>query len=198
MRKITIIENVSLDGVMQAPASPTEDQRNGFDRGGWAVPYGDEVQAREMSQGFGTVELLFGRRTYQNFFDFWPKQTDPNPFTDVLNRTTKYVTSRTVSEPLPWENSVLLSADAAESVAALKHQPGSDLVVLGSGDLAQTLLSEGLVETLILMVHPLILGSGTRLLRDGSRACDLELTRSVTTTTGVIISTYAVSSSSVS
>lgn len=189
MRKISVTVSLSLDGVMQAPGRPDEDDRGGFERGGWANGYSDHVMGRKMAEGMSKDgELLFGRRTYQDFFGVWPNRTD-NPFTEVLDRTQKYVTSRTLAEPLPWQNSTLLAGDAAESVAELKRRPGPDLAVLGSGNLVQTLRLAGLIDEYTLLIHPLILGTGGRLFPDGPPA-DLRLLDSLTTTTGVIIATY--------
>jgi dihydrofolate reductase len=187
MRKITIVNNLTLDGVMQAPGRPDEDVRGGFEHGGWAIPYSDSVMAGEMAKGMGRTELLLGRRTYEDFFSFWQED---NPFTEVLDNTQKYVASTTLSEPLPWRNSTLLARDAAQAVARLKEQPGQDIVVLGSGELIQSLMRHNLVDEFVLLIHPLVLGSGQRLFRDGAPATPLRLVNSVMTTTGVIIATY--------
>jgi dihydrofolate reductase len=190
MRKITVTNHVSLDGVMQAPGAPDEDVRDGFDRGGWANAANDPVMGRIMGEGMAsTGALLLGRRTYERFADFWPRQTD-NPFTEVLNKTQKYVASRTLTEPLPWENSTLLEGDAADAVADLKEQPGADLAVLGSGDLLQSLIGRNLVDKYVLLIHPIVLGHGRRLFPKGATPADLRLVDSVTTTTGVMIATY--------
>jgi dihydrofolate reductase len=189
MRKLSVTVSLSLDGVMQAPGRTDEDVRGGFDRGGWANAYNDDVMGRRMAEGMSKeTELIFGRRTYQDFFGVWPNRTD-NPFTEVLDRTRKYVASRTLVGPLPWQNSTLLSGDAADSVTELKRSPGPDLVVLGSGDLVQTLRRAPLVDEYFLLIHPLILGTGSRLFPDGSPA-NLQLVESLTTTTGVIIASY--------
>ena len=190
MRKIVAVESVSLDGVMQAPGDPDEDTRGGFERGGWAHPYQDEVMLQEMGKGFGTTDLLFGRRTYEQFYSFWPKQTDGNPFTGLLNATQKYVASRTLTEPLPWENSALLAGDAAGAIGELKQQPGKDLVVLGSGELVRDLIRHGLVDSFALLIHPLVLGAGQRLFPDTGPSTAWRLTSSVPTTTGVVIANY--------
>jgi dihydrofolate reductase len=190
MRTIVAVESVSLDGVMQAPGSADEDTRSGFEHGGWAFPYQDDVMLEEMGKGFGTTDLLFGRRTYEDFYGYWPKQTDGNPFTEVLNITQKYVTSTTLTEPLPWEHSTLLPGDAAAAVGALKEQPGKDLVILGSGELVRSLIDHGLVDGFTLLIHPIVLGSGRRLFAEPGRHAPARLTRSVTTTTGVMIATY--------
>jgi dihydrofolate reductase len=193
MGQITAVENVSLDGVMQAPGRPDEDTRDGFPHGGWARPYSDHVAAQYMGKGMGsTGALLFGRRTYEQFFDFWPKQTDGNPFTEVLDRTTKYVASRTLAEPLPWKNSVLLGGDAAAAAADLKRRVNGDLCVLGSGELLRSLIAHGLVDVLTLSIHPLVLGTGTRLFPEPGTLSRMKLVESVPTTTGVIIATYEV------
>jgi dihydrofolate reductase len=190
MRAITVFNSLTLDGVMQGPGRPDEDTRGGFAHGGWAAPYSDEVMGRVAAEGMaGPGALLLGRRTYQDFHGFWPNQTD-NPFTEVLDNTRKYVASTTLREPLPWRNSTLLEGDAAEAVARLKEQPGEDLTVLGSGELVQSLRRRDLVDRYVLLIHPLVLGSGRRLFPDGGPAATLRLVDSVPTTTGVIIATY--------
>jgi dihydrofolate reductase len=190
MRKLTVFNSLTLDGVMQAPGRPDEDGRGGFARGGWAAPYMDEVMGRVAAEGMaGPGALLLGRRTYEDFHGFWPNQTD-NPFTEVLDNTRKYVASTTLREPLGWRNSTLLEGDAAEAVARLKEQPGEDLTVLGSGELVQSLRRRDLVDRYVLLIHPLVLGSGRRLFPDGGPAATLRLVDSVPSTTGVIIATY--------
>jgi dihydrofolate reductase len=189
MRKVSVTNNVSLDGVMQAPGRFDEDTRGGFEHGGWALPYNDEVVGRVMGEGMAkTGALLLGRRTYEDFAGYWPRQTD-NPFTDVLDNIQKYVASTTLTEPLPWQNSTLLQGDAADAVARLKEQPGPDIAILGSGELIQSLRSRNLIDEYVLLIHPLILGTGHRLFPDGPET-GLRLSNSVTTTTGVVIATY--------
>jgi dihydrofolate reductase len=189
MSRVVVVNHVTLDGVMQAPARPDEDRRGGFTHGGWGVPNSDEVMAqrmgRSMSQG---GSLLLGRRTYEDFYRVWPSRTD-NPYTEVLNKTQKYVASTTLAEPLPWQNSTLLPGDIAQAVAGLRQQPGKDLVILGSGALIHSLLPHHLIDEFVLQIHPLVLGSGLRLFPEGA-AVALRLTDSVTTTTGVVIATY--------
>ncbi|MGH3714380.1 MAG: dihydrofolate reductase family protein [Micromonosporaceae bacterium] len=187
MRKISVFNSVTLDGVMQAPGGPDEDTRGGFSHGGWAVPYHDDVMMREASKGMGTTELLLGRLTYEKFYAYWPHQKD-NPFTDVLNNSQKYVASTTLAEPLEWQNSTLLSGDATAAVGKLKEQPGKDLVVLGSGALISSIAD--LIDEYVVLIHPLVLGSGRRLFADGAATAKLKLVDSVPTTTGVIIATY--------
>jgi len=187
MSKVVIFTNLTLDGVMQAPGRPDEDRRGGFEHGGWATPYAT-MEAAEKSMA-NTNVLLLGRRTYEDFYTVWPNRTD-NPFTAVLDNTQKYVASTTLEEPLPWRNSTLLKGDAAESVARLKEELGKDLVVLGSGELIQSLMRRNLVDEYVLLIHPLVLGSGRRLFTDGGAFAALRLVDTRTTSTGVVIATY--------
>jgi dihydrofolate reductase len=190
MRKIVAFTSVTLDGVMQAPGRPDEDRRGGFEHGGWATPYADPAVGKAAQDSMtSTGGILLGRRTYEDFFGFWPKQAD-NPFTQVLNDAQKYVASTTLKEPLPWSNSTLLKGDAADAVTDLRKHPGKDLVVLGSGNLLQALMQRGLVDTYVLLIHPLVLGSGHRLFTDGGALAALELVDSTTTPKGVVIATY--------
>ena len=190
MGTLVVNASLTLDGVMQAPGRADEDTRGGFEHGGWAQPYNDPVMGSVAAEGMAnTGPLLFGRRTYEDFYAFWPHQTD-NPFTEVLDNTQKYVASTTLEEPLAWRNSTLLKGDAAEAVARLKQQPGKDMVVLGSGELVQSLMRRNLVDQYVLLIHPLVLGSGRRLFPDGGPYAELRLVDAVPTTTGVIIATY--------
>jgi len=187
MSKAVVFMNLTLDGVMQAPGRPDEDRRGGFEHGGWAMPYAT-MEAAEESMAY-TGALLLGRRTYEDFYAVWPNRTD-NPFTAVLNNTQKYVASTTLEEPLSWSNSTLLKGDAAEAVARLKEELGKDLVILGSGELVQSLMRRNLVDEYVLLIHPLVLGSGRRLFADGGAFAALRLVDTKTTTTGVVIATY--------
>jgi dihydrofolate reductase len=190
VRNITAILSTSLDGVIQGPGRPDEDTRGGFDRGGWAVPYNDEVMAQRMGESMpSSGTMLFGRRTYEDFYGYWPRQTD-NPFTPYLNQATKYVVSSTLSEPLPWQNSILLPGDPAASVADLKSEPGPDLGIVGSGQLVRSLLAANLIDRFLLLIHPLVLGQGRRLFDERGPGIDFDLVDSVTTSKGVIIATY--------
>ena len=189
MSRLVITNNLTLDGVMQSPSHPDEDRRGGFEHGGWAPPYADQVMADFMAKGIeqgGT--MLFGRRTYEQFASYWPHQPDDNPYAAVLNSRRKYVVSTTLADPLPWANSTLL--ESVEAVAGLKEEPGGDMVVLGSGELAQALMRHGLVDQYVLSIHPLVLGSGRRLFPEGCPFAKLRLVDSVTTTTGVVIGTF--------
>jgi dihydrofolate reductase len=192
MGKLVVFTNLTLDGVMQAPGRPDEDTRGGFPSGGWGVGYNDEVMGGFLAENMARPgSLVLGRRTYEDLYGFWPRQTD-NPFTEVLNRTRKYVASATLAEPLGWSNSTLLAGDAADAVAALKREPGEDLMVIGSGELVQALRRRDLVDEYVLLIHPLVLGTGRRLFPDGGGQATLRLTGSTATTTGVIIATYQV------
>jgi dihydrofolate reductase len=192
MGEIVVVQNVTLDGVMQAPGGAEEDTRNGFAYGGWARRYADHVSAATMGKGMSADSaLLLGRRTYTDFHAFWAGQRDGNPYTEVLNRKVKYVASRTLTEPLPWENSTLLGGEATGAVARLKGDVAGDIVVLGSGVLVRSLAGAGLVDRYVLSIHPLTLGGGTRLFDEGAAAYrEMTLVETVTTTTGVIIATY--------
>jgi dihydrofolate reductase len=191
MSKVVVVNSLTLDGVMQAPGRPDEDRRGGFEYGGWAVPFADPVMASQAAEGMSKgANLLFGRRTYMDFAAVWPTMPQPNPFTEVLNNSQKYVASTTLKEPLSWVNSTLLKGDVVEAVAKLKEEQDKDFVVLGSGELIQTLMKHNLVDEYQLFIHPLILGTGRRLFTDGSSFAALKLVDAKPTTTGVIIATY--------
>jgi dihydrofolate reductase len=190
MSKIIVFNSVTLDGVMQAPARPDEDVRGDFQYGGWATPYSDPEMGKAAAEsGASAGGLLFGRRTYEDFYQIWPNRTD-NPYTEVLNNSQKYVASRTLKEPLPWMNSTLLKGTVPEAVAALKAKQDKDLVILGSGELIQTLMQHQLIDQYVLLIHPLVLGTGQRLFREGSAYSALQLVDSKTTPKGVVIATY--------
>jgi dihydrofolate reductase len=191
MRKVIVSEFLTLDGVMQAPGDPEEDRSGGFEHGGWQLPYFDDVAGSAISEGMAAAGgYLLGRKTYEIFAGFWPSQPDDDPFAATLNSLPKYVASTTLKEPLQWQNSTLIRGDVAEGVAELKQQPGKDLQVIGSGDLAQTLMQAGLVDEYQLMIHPVVLGSGLRLFREGGPRIPLRLVDTKTTGTGVLILTY--------
>ena len=191
MSKITAFENVTLDGVMQAPAYKDEDRRGGFEHGGWAMPYADEEAGRAAASGMAdTGAVLLGRVTYEDFASVWPNQPD-NPFGRFLNATRKYVASRTLREPLAWQNSELLEGDAIDAVARLHDADGPGIIVLGSGEVVRQLLARNLIDELILQIHPLVLGDGIRLFDGADEGISkLQLVDSSTTSTGVVIATY--------
>jgi dihydrofolate reductase len=187
MSKVVVLTNLTLDGVMQGPARPDEDRRGGFEHGGWAAPY---AAMEATGNNFASAgALLFGRRTYEHFYAVWPKQTN-SPYTEFLNTIQKYVASTTLKEPLPWSNSTLLKGDAAQAVSQLKQQPGKDLLIMGSGELIQSLMRANLIDDYVLLIHPLVLGSGRRLFPDGGAAATLRLVATSTTDKGVVIATY--------
>ena len=195
MSKVVVIEHLTLDGVMQAPARPDEDRRDGFEYGGWAAAANDPAMQKVTGARMGSSwSLLVGRTTYEDFASFWPNQPQPNPFTEALNNVEKFVASTTLTEPLPWQNSTLLKGDAAEAVAKLKKEHDKTLVIFGSGVLVQSLMRRDLINEYVLQIHPLVLGKGLRLFPDGSPFTNFSLVDSVTTDTGVIIATYRLAS----
>jgi dihydrofolate reductase len=192
MRSITVTMWVTLDGVVQGLARADEDTRGGFTHGGWGPRYSDEVQDREMAKAMATPgDMLMGRRTWQDFTTAWGRLTDGNPFTTAMNAATKYVVSQTLADADAWQNSILLRGDAAATVAGLKAEPGPDLSVIGSASLVRSLHAAGLIDRYMLLIHPLTLGSGTRLFDSPAPLTEFELTGSVTTTKGVIIAQYS-------
>lgn len=196
MATITIFENVTLDGVMQAPGRPDEDTRDGFVHGGWADGFADEVSMREAGKNMAaSTGLLFGRRTYQDVLGFWTSTPGPNPFVETLLNAPKYVVSHDAHAVLDYPNSTLLAGDGVASVAKLRDDIDGALTVLGSGELVRALHAAGLVDRYVLHIHPLVLGSGTELFERGpgtsSEIARLTLLESTPTTTGVIIATYA-------
>lgn len=191
MRKVLINEQLSLDGVMQGPGGPDEDTSGGFPHGGWAMEYFDESMGKAAGEGMGSSgALLIGRRTYEIFAGYWPHQGDDSPFASFLNSVPKYVASRTLQEPLEWNNSHLLKGDVAEAVRKLKQEDGGDIMVLGSGELAQTLMEQGLIDVYDLWVEPIVLGTGKRLFREEGPKIPLKLVKSEISTTGVAMLTY--------
>jgi dihydrofolate reductase len=186
MRSISATMFTTLDGVVQGPGRPDEDTRGGFAHGGWGARYNDEVLAAEMRRGMArTGDMLFGRRTWQDFTTAWGRATDGNPFTTHMNAARKYVVSRTLADADAWQNSVLLRD--LDAVARLS----GDLSVIGSASLVRALHAAGLIDHYTLVIHPLTLGSGTRLFEGPAPLTEFELTGSVTTGKGVIVARYA-------
>ena len=188
--RIVVINHVTLDGVMQGPGGLDEDTRDGFDQGGWAATeIGSPDPAIAAAMGARMAEsdgLLLGRRTYEDLLAIWNEQG--GPFKDALNNAQKYVASTTLTEPLAWPNSTLVT-DVVAGVAELRARPGRELHILGSGDLLRTLLPHGLVDELLLMIHPVVLGRGHRLFPDGTPV-SLDLVDATVTPSGVVITTY--------
>lgn len=190
MATLSVVNSVTLDGVIQAPAQPDEDTSNGFAHGGWAAPYADAKMVDAMSSGTaGEGVLLIGRRTYDDFAAAWPKAPAENPFTQVMHEYRKYVVSTTLTEPLEWNNSTLLTGDPIEAIAALKDELDGGITILGSGTLIRSLLRHNLIDEFTLLIHPLVLGSGIRMFDDDSFAT-LTLQKTTITDTGVVIATY--------
>jgi dihydrofolate reductase len=190
--KVVVSEFLTLDGVMQAPGGKEEDTEDGFQHGGWQLDndYRDDVAGRVIMGSFEQAGgMLLGRRTYDIFAAYWPT-SDEEPIAGVMNNMKKYVASRTLKAPLEWQNSELLAGDTVEAVGELKGQPGTDLLVIGSGDFAQTLIDNELVDEYRLMIYPIVVGGGKRLFRDGNPLAKLSLTDSKTSTKGVVILTY--------
>ena len=190
MRKLAVIEFVTLDGVMQSLGSADEDREGGFAYGGWSAPYGDEVLGKAAGEGLaGTTAYLFGRKTYQKMAEHWPHEPDTNPIAAHLNATPKYVVTRTLTT-LDWVGSRALGGDAAASVSELKQHGDGTIAVLGSGALVQTLIEHDIIDEYRLFVHPLVLGTGKRLFRQAPRPIALRLTGCTQTTTGVLLLSY--------
>ena len=189
MRRLMVTTFLTLDGVMQAPGGPGEDDSGGFTFGGWSVNYWDERMREFMTQTMSVpFDLLLGRRTYDIFVTFWPDAPE-EAGSKPLNDATKFVASR--GRPtLDWKESVLIEGDAADGVAALKRTDGPELQVHGSGNLIQTLMANGLIDEYRLWVFPVVLGSGKRLFADGAIPSGLRLVDSTVSTTGVVIGTY--------
>lgn len=187
MRKIVVLEHISLDGVIQAPGGPEEDTSGGFAYGGWISPYSDKISGsllrKQMDSPF---DLLLGRKTFEIWEPYWPQHADA--WLNV-NTATKYVSSNTRTSS-QWQPSVFLNGDVADKVARIKQQQGPDLHVWGSGELLQTLMKHDLVDVFWLMIYPVTLGSGKRLFADGAIPAAFKVTESTTTSKGVIVVSY--------
>jgi dihydrofolate reductase len=193
MGRIVVMNHVTLDGVMQGPGRADEDTRGGFTQGGWgnrSLTPDDatrKAMGERMATGGGLAGWLFGRRTYEQLLATWNARG--GPFKDGLNNSPKYVASTTLEEPLPWPNSTLLRGDIVDVLSALKAQSDGVLAIMGSGVLIGSLMAADLIDEYLLMIHPLVLGTGRRLFPEGVHA-SLRLTDSVTSDTGVVIATY--------
>ncbi len=187
MRRINVLEFISLDGVMQAPGGPEEDTSGDFKYGGWTAPYFDDfagnVMAEQMKQPFS---LLLGRKTFEIWVNYWPQHEDKWP---GINDVTKYVVSSTLKKS-DWNNSVFINTNVVEELKKVKQEDGPDIQVYGSGNLVQTLLKNDLVDELWLKVFPVILGKGKRLFEDGAIPAAFKLTESKVSPSGVIFANY--------
>jgi dihydrofolate reductase len=189
MRKLIVSTFLTLDGVMQAPGGPEEDDSGGFTHGGWSVNYWDDKMAQVMGEAMSVpFDLVLGRKTYDIFAAHWPHASEEDG-AGPLNDATKFVASRS-HRTVDWGPSVLIEGDAAEGIAALKHGDGPELQVHGSGNLIQTLLRNNLVDEFRLWVFPVVIGSGKRLFSDGAIPSGLKLIDTTVSTTGVVIGTY--------
>lgn len=187
--RVVVVNHVSLDGVMQGPGRPDEDTRGGFRHGGWAQNDNDPALGAAMGERLGEeFSWLFGRRTYDGLLSYW--NATGGPFKQPLNGVRKYVASSDPAADLPWPNSTLISGDVPAGVAALREQPGGNLVIMGSGELIRSLLPHGLIDEFFLMIHPVVLGSGRRLFGAEDMTHPLRLVASSPTATGVILATY--------
>jgi dihydrofolate reductase len=189
--KLTLTTFLTLDGVMQAPGGPNEDTSGDFPHGGWLVPYFDDEMGQIVDRAFGRADaFLLGRKTYEIFANHWPRVTDPRDVVaSTLNRQPKYVASRTLKH-LEWHNSRLIQEDVAERVAGLKQEYRREIQVHGSGELAQTLLANDLVDEFHLWLFPVVLGSGKRLFSRGAIPASLALAGTRKTSTGVVVNSY--------
>ncbi|MCU1353329.1 MAG: bifunctional deaminase-reductase domain protein [Acidimicrobiales bacterium] len=194
MRSLTATMFLTLDGVYQGPGGPTEDPSGGFEHGGWSVTYWDEIMGERMGEWMGKpFDLLLGRTTYEIFASYWPHVSEESEEAETaaaINGATKHVASTTL-DMVEWSGSHLIIGDVAHEVAKLKQQDGPEIQVHGSGNLMQTLLMNGLIDRLRVWVFPVLLGSGKRLFGDGTTPSGLEMVDSTTSTTGVVILTYA-------
>ena len=187
MRKINVLEFMSLDGVIQAPAGAKEDSSGGFEYGGWTSPHRDPASGAAMKKQMNApADLLLGRKTFENFAGFWPQHGDIWP---GVNTATKYVASNTITSS-EWKPTVFLSGDIAKKIAKIKEEQGPDLHVWGSANLVQTLLKHDLVDALWLKIFPVVLGSGKKLFAEGTIPAAFKVTESAVTPKGVIIITY--------
>jgi dihydrofolate reductase len=188
MGKVIVMNAMTLDGVMQGPGRPDEDTRGGFAYGGWGIPYSDEAMVAKMGERMGADRaFLFGRRTYEELLATWNARG--GRFRDALNNAHKYVASNHPATKLDWPNSTLLGGDVPAAVADLKGRSATNLVIMGSGVLIGSLMAADLIDEYLLMIAPLVLGSGRRLFPGGAKA-SLRLVDSSTTSTGVLIATY--------
>lgn len=189
MRKIKIIEHISLDGVIQAPGGPEEDSNGGFKYGGWSAPHGGPEGGKAIVEAHGEdFDLLLGRRTYDIFAGFWPK-APKSPMADSLNAATKYVATHRPKN-LAWGPAEDLGADIVEGIRRIKGESGPHLIVWGSSTLTPVLLEHGLADEVMLLVFPVLIGTGKRIFSEGTPPRELKLVSSKAVGSGVIISTY--------
>lgn len=190
MRKLTVAEFITLDGVIQSPGDPEEDPIDGFRFGGWIVPYHDAVVDQVVQDLYAQpFELLLGRRTYDIWATYWPKIEAGHPIGDLFNRVPKHVATHR-PDTLDWKNSRAMEGDLIDAVTSLKQEPGGGLLVHGSGEVARQLFAAGLVDELRLMIYPVIVGRGKRFFGDNAQASSFTLTESKSTANGVLLTRY--------
>jgi dihydrofolate reductase len=188
--KLVVLEYVPLDGVIQAPGHAGEDPAGGFEHSGWTGPYMSDHRRNVAESFYAADAFLFGRLTYEIFAEYWPTVTDAgDEIAHALNSRPKYVASTSLTEPA-WDGTTVLGADVAAEVAKLKAQPGGEILVVGSSELAQTLMEHGLVDEYRLLVHPIVLGGGKKLFRDGATAIPMHLVDAKASTSGLVLLTY--------
>jgi dihydrofolate reductase len=189
--RLTVTSHLTLDGVMQSNGKPEPELADGFEQGGWQVPYLDQDMDRFTADWIAAADaFLLGRRTYELFATYWSQVTDPeDPRATRLNALPKYVVSTTLDR-VEWTNAVLLQGDVAEEVAKLKRRPGNELQVHGSAELVRTLMKNGLIDEYRLLIHPVVLGNGRRLFADGTTPAAFELIDTKTTSRGVVAHVY--------
>src|SRR3954452_20149909 len=190
--RVVVNEFMSLDGVVQAPGGPEEDTDGGFAHGGWSIPYFDpEVMGAVVGNGMNTAEaLVFGRRTWQGMAAAWPERAG-DPYADQMTAVPKYVASRTLTpDDMTWNTTLLSRDDAIGDIASLRARDGGDLVTWGSVSLVKALLANGLVDELLVMIEPILLGGGKRIFPDDGAARPMQLVQTTTAATGVVVCTF--------
>jgi dihydrofolate reductase len=191
MRKLVVLSFITLDGVLQAPGGPREDESGGFKYGGWSVGYFDDFLGNVMTEQMGhPFDLLLGRRTYDIFAAHWPRQGDDDPAARVINRAKKFVVSNRPVKP-DWKITIPINGDVVEKIRQLKKEDGPEIQVHGSGNLIQTLLKNDLVDEFWLKTFPVALGSGKRLFGEGTMPAGFSLAGSRISPSGVVVSSYA-------
>lgn len=191
MRKLTVAAFVSVDGVMQAPGGADEDRDGGFGLGGWVGPHADAAFGEVMSETFSDpYDLLLGRRTYDIFASYWPRFEGKDALADAFGDANKYVATRDPDFEATWRNSHVLKGDVVEAIRRVKAEPGRNLLTQGSANLVQTLLASDVVDQLVVMTFPILLGPGKGLFEGAARPAGLRLYGSTVTPAGVVVARY--------
>jgi dihydrofolate reductase len=192
VRKLIVQEWMTLDGVIQAPGMKDEDRSGGFEHGGWSTPYFENTSMKWLVDNLNEAGgFVLGRRTYELFAEHWPEASEEEqPLAKPLNSKPKFVATKTLTEPLEWENSTVLRGEVTKAVAALKKEDGGHLLVIGSSELVKTLVEHDLVDEFRMMIDPLVVGGGKRLFPEDGALNELKLVDSEATETGAILATY--------